>query len=87
MPIGGFLTAMPVWMFVMVHLVFLCVGIWAAKKAMAAKLAYANAFWLYPLVHLGFLAHFGGLFTLELSVFLEQMLMVVMVVWIAKNAK
>lgn len=87
MPLGGFLDSMPSWLFIIAHLVFLSVGVWAAKRAMDAKLPYAQAFWLYPIVHLGFLAYFGGLLTFKMAVLLEQMLIVVMVVWIAKKAK
>ncbi len=86
MQIGGFLDLMPMWLFVMAHLMFLVIGLWAAKRVMDAKLPYAKAFWLYPVVHLGFLAYFGGLFTFKMAVLLEQMLIVVMVVWIAKKA-
>lgn len=87
MPLGEFLDLMPSWLFITAHLAFLCVGLWAAKTTMDAKLPYAQAFWLYPVVHLGFLAYFGGLLTFKMAVLLEQMLIVVMVVWIAKKAK
>lgn len=87
MPLGGFLDTMPVWLFVMAHLLFLGVGIWAAKQAMDMKLKYASAFWLYPLVHVGFLASFGGFWTFKMAVLLEQMLMFVMVVWIISKSK
>ena len=87
MPLGGFLDTMPAILFVMAHLVFLCVGLWAAKVAMDSKLSYAKAFLPYPVVRLGFLAYFGGFFTFKMAVLLEQMLIVVMVVWIVNKAK
>lgn len=87
MPLGGFLDSMPAALFIMAHVLFLGVGIWAAKTAGDKKLAYAQAFWLYPVVHVGFLAYFGGLFTFKMAVLLEQMLMVAMVVWIASKSK
>jgi len=82
MPLGIFLDSMPPILFITAHVIFLGVGIWAAKKARDNKLAYANAFLLYPVVRLGFPAYFGGLFTFKMAVLLEQMLIVVMVVWI-----
>lgn len=87
MPLGGFLDMIPVWLFIMAHVFFLGVGIWSAKKAMGMKLKYASAFWLYPIVHIGFLAYFGGFFTFKMAVLLEQMLIVVMVVWIVNKSR
>lgn len=85
--LGGFLDSMPAIIFIAAHVIFLGVGIWAAKKARDNKLAYANAFLLYPVVHLGFLAYFGGFFTFKMAVLLEQMLMVIMVIWVVSKAK
>ena len=87
MPLGGFLDTMPAILFIIAHVIFLGVGVWAAKKAMDNKLSYAKAFLLYPVVHLGFLAYFGGFFTFKMAVLLEQMLIVAMVVWIVSKAK
>lgn len=87
MPLGGFLDAMPAWLFIFAHLIFLGVGLWVAKMAMEAKLKYASAFWLYVASQVGFLAFFGGFFTLKMAVLLEQTLMVIMVIWIASKAR
>ncbi len=87
MPLGGFLDTMPAWLFIIAHVFFLGVGLWAVKQAMDMKLKYASAFWLYPIVHVGFLAYFGGFFTLKMAVLLEQMLIVVMVVWIVNKSR
>lgn len=87
MPLGTFLDSFPTAMFVTVHILLLLVGLWAAKKAMGLKLPYASAFWLYPIVHVGFLAYFGGFFTFKMAVFLEQVLIVSMVVWIVSKAQ
>ncbi len=87
MPFGGFLDTMPVWLFIAAHILFLAIGLWAVKTAMDKKLKYAKAFWLYPLVHVGFLSFFLlGALTFKMAVLIEQMLIVVMVVWIAKEA-
>ncbi len=87
MPIGTFLDSMPSVLFISTHIVLLLIGLWAVKKAMDMKLPYASAFWLYPVVHVGFLAYFGGLFTFKMAVLLEQMLIVVMVLWIVSKAQ
>ena len=86
MPIGTFLDSLPPSLFIVVHIAFLLVGVWAAKNAMKKQLRYASAFWLYVLVHIGFLAFFGGVFTLKMSVLLEQMLLLAMVLWISLKA-
>ena len=87
MPIGGFLDTMPVLLFISAHILFLVIGLWAAKMAMDKKLKYAKAFWLYPLVHVGFLSFFLlDILTFKMAVLLEQMLIVIMVVWIAKES-
>ncbi len=84
---GGFLDTMPAWLFISAHILFLVIGLWAAKTAMGKKLKYAKAFWLYALVHVGFLSFFlMGALTFKMAVFIEQMLIVAMVVWIAKEA-
>lgn len=87
MPIGTFLDSFPTMLFVSVHIALLLVGVWAVKKAMDMKLPFAQAFWLYPLVHVGFLSYFGGIFTFKMAVFLEQVLVVIMVVWIVTKAQ
>jgi hypothetical protein len=87
MPIGTFLDSMPTILFTSTHVVLFLIGLWAAKKAMDLKLPYAYAFWLYPIVHVGFLAYFGGFFTFKMAVFLEQLLMITMVVWIVSKAQ
>lgn len=87
MPLGTFLDSFPTALFVTVHILLLLVGLWAAKKAMDMKLPYASAFCLYPIVHIGFLAYFGGFFTFKMAVFLEQVLIVSMVVWIVSKAQ
>ncbi len=87
MLLGGFLDTMPAWLFISAHILLLAIGLWAAKIAMDKKLKYAKAFWLYPLVHVGFLSFFLlGAITFKMAVLTEQMLIVVMVVWIAKKA-
>lgn len=84
---GGFLDTMPAWMFIFAHIVFLGVGLWAVKTAMDKNLKYAKAFWLYPLVHVGFLCFFlFGAITFKMAVFTEQMLVVAMVIWIVRES-
>ena len=87
MPLGGFLDTMPAGLFIAAHVLFLIVGLWAAKKAMDNKLQYAAAFWLYALTQLIFLAFFGKWFTLKMAVLLEQTLLVIMVIWITVKAR
>ena len=86
MPFGEFLDTLPAEMFIVVHVVLLLVALWVFKKASDKKLKYAKAFLLYALVHVSFLAMLGGLLTLKMSVFIEQVLIVVMVLWIIMNA-
>ncbi len=87
MPIGTFLDSMPTILFISTHVVFLLIGLWAVKKALDMNLPFAKAFWLYPLVHIGFLSYFGGIFTFKMAVLLEQILIVIMVVWIVSKAQ
>ena len=86
MPIGTFLDSLPAMLFIAVHVVFLVVGLWAVKKAMAQKRRYAAAFWLYVVSQVVFLGFFGGVFTLKMGVLLEQTLMFIMVLWIVSKA-
>ena len=87
MPIGTFLDTLPPALFIVAHIIFLSVGVWAVTKAAKNKLSYAPAFWLYVVVHIGFLAFFAGIFTLKMSVLLEQALILVMVIWISMKAR
>jgi len=87
MPIGTFLDTFPPSLFIVIHIILLLVGVWAATAAAKSKLSYASAFWLYPVVHVGFLAYLLGFFTLRMSVFLEQVLVLVMVLWIVMKAR
>lgn len=86
MPIGGFLDTLPTAMYVVIHIILLLIGLWVIKKAYDKKLRYAPAFWLYPLVHIGFLSVFGGYLTLKMGVFIEQILILIMVLWISMKS-
>lgn len=86
MPIGGFLDSFPAVLFIIVHLVFLAVGLWAWRKANSEGKSYAWAFGLYALSQLVFLGYFGGIFTLKMAALLEQILMVILVIWVAVAA-
>lgn len=85
MPLGKFLDTMPAGMFIIAHVLFLAVGVWAAKKTM--KLSYAGAFWLYVVSQLVFLGFFARLFTIKMAVLFEQTLLVIMVIWIASKSR
>ena len=87
MPIGGFLEEFPTIMFVGAHVVFLLVGLWAVKKATSDKANYAWAFWLYVASQVIFLGFFGGLLTMKMAVLLEQMLIVILVLWVTTRSK
>ena len=86
MPIGGFLDTFPTILFVAFHLVFLAIGVWALWKTQQGGVSYAWAFGLYALSQVFFLGHFSGILTLKMTVFLEQSLMVILVIWIAMVA-
>ena len=86
MPFGDFLDTMPTIMFMAVHVVLLIIALWVYKKASDKKLKYAKAFLLYALVHISFLAMLSGFLTLKMSVFIEQILILIMVLWIIMNA-
>ena len=87
MPLGEFLDSLPTMLFIIAHIIFLLVGLWVIRKASGSKLIYAPAFWLYIVSQLGFLAVFGGLFTLKMGVLLEQLLVFIMVLWIVMKAE
>lgn len=83
--IGGFLDTFPTTVYVVIHAILLLIGLWAIKKAHDSRLKFANALWLYPLVHVGFLSVFGGLITLKMGVFIEQVLILIMILWIVMS--
>ena len=83
MPVGGFLDSFPATLFIACHVLFLVVGLWAMRQA-APRLP-AAAFWLYVVSQIGFLAFFGGVLTLKMAVLIEQMLILVFVVWIVRK--
>ena len=85
-PIGGFLDSLPSALYISCHVLFLAVGIWAARKSGAANLLYAPAFWLYVVSQLVFLLFFGGVITMKMAVLTEQTLMVILVIWISSKA-
>ena len=87
MPIGGFLDAFPTALFVTVHIAELAVGVWAIRALTNGKAPYAYALALYAISQIGFLAVFGGAFTLKLGVLIEQMLVLGMVLWITIRAQ
>ncbi|MBI4339127.1 MAG: hypothetical protein HY680_04145 [Chloroflexi bacterium] len=87
MPIGGFLDDLPKALFILAHLVFLVVGLWAIRRLTQAKQSYAAALWLYIASQVVFLGFFGGVITLKMAVLIEQTLLVILVVWIAIKAK
>lgn len=80
MPMGGFLDALPAGLFVVIHIILLAVGVWAAIKA-------RRIFWLYAVSQIVFLTFFGGLFTMKMAVLLEQTLLVIMVIWITVKSR
>lgn len=87
MPFGDFLNNWPDAIFITAHVLLLLVGAWAAMTAKKNGAPYANAFWLYVVVHLGFLAYLFDWFVIRASVLLEQMLILVMIVWIVMKGK
>ena len=81
MPFGTFLDSFPSALYIGAHVLFLVLGVWAVRRAGAAK--YAPAFWLYALSQVFFLAFFGGALTLKMAVLVEQMVIAGMVAIIA----
>ena len=73
------LSAIGVLLFIGAHVLFLLVGLWAAKRAADAKAPFASVIWLYVLSQIVFLTFFGGAITMKMAVLIEQTLMVVMV--------
>jgi len=87
MPVGSFLDSLPSMLFVGAHVMFLLVGLWAAKKSTDAGAAFAPVLWLYAASQVVFLAYFGGAITMKMAVLTEQTLMVVMVAVVALKGK
>jgi hypothetical protein len=87
MPIGGFLDEFPTALFVSVHLAELAIGLWAIRSLTTGRAPYAYAFVLYAISQIGFLTVFGGAITLKFGVLIEQVLVLVMVLWIALRTK
>ena len=87
MPFGDFLDTLPVAMFMVIHAVLLIIGLWAYKKTSMSKLKYAQAFLLYSLVHVNFLAALAGFYTLKMGIVIEQVLILAMVLWIVMSSK
>jgi hypothetical protein len=87
MPIGGFLDSIPTALFVTVHLAELAIGLWAIRSLTTGRAPYAYAFVLYAISQIGFLTVFGGAITLKFGVLIEQVLVLVMVLWIALRTK
>jgi len=85
MPFGTFLDSFPSALFIAAHLLFLVLGVWAVRRAGAAK--YAWALWLYAGSQVFFLAFFGGALTMKMAVLIEQMLIAVTVFVIATAGK
>ena len=83
MPIGGFLDTLPPILFIVVHLAALVLGLWAMWRANADGMTYAWAFGLYALSQVVFLGFFGEVITIKMAVLLEQILIAMLVIWIA----
>jgi hypothetical protein len=86
MPFGDFLDAFPGALFYAAHLSFLVIGLWAIRQLSRSGVVYASALGLYATAQAVFLMSLAGVLTLRMSVFIEQSLIVVMVVWITVRA-
>jgi low temperature requirement protein LtrA len=84
MPFGTFLDSFPAAIFVGAHLLFLALGVWAVRRAGAAK--HGEVFWLYALSQVFFLVFFGGALTMKMAVLVEQMLIAAMVFMVVRRA-
>jgi hypothetical protein len=85
MPVGGFLDSFPALVFIVAHVAFLAVGVWAMRRAAQSKLPFSSAFWLYIVSQVGFLAVFGGALTLRMGVLLEQTLILIFVILLVRK--
>lgn len=85
MPVGGFLDSLPSFLFIGAHVLFLGVGLWAMRRAAASPPPSGSAFWLYIISQVGFLAFFGGVFTLKMAVLLEQTLILIFVLLLVRK--
>ena len=85
MPIGGFLDSLPSLLFVGVHVAFLAIGIWVVTSATKARAAFAPVLWLYVVSQVVFLGFFGGVITMKMAVLIEQTLMLIVFVTIARK--
>jgi len=79
MPLGTFLDSLPALLFISAHLIFLGLGVWAARM----NGARSAAFWLYAVSQVLFLTFFGGVITMKMAVLLEQTLVAALVVALA----
>jgi hypothetical protein len=86
MPFGEFLDSFPGALFYAAHLSFLVIGLWAIRQLSRSGVAYASALGLYVAAQAIFLMGLAGVFTLRMSVFVEQTLVVVIVLWITLSA-
>ena len=84
MPVGGFLESFPALVFIVAHVLFLGIGVWAMRRAAQAGLPFASAFWLYIVSQVGFLGFFGGILTLKMAVLIEQTLILIFIILIAR---
>jgi hypothetical protein len=84
MPIGGFLDSLPTMLFIVAHVLFLVVGVWALRRSAQAGLPFSSALWLYIISQVGFLAVFGGVLTLKMGVLIEQTLILIFVVMLVR---
>lgn len=77
MPMGDFLDQIPSAVWIACHIIFLVAGIWAARKN--------SVFWFYVAAQVVFLLMFAGAFTMKMSVLLEQMMIFIMVILLARR--
>ena len=82
MPVGDFLDALPGALFYAAHLSFFVIGLWAVRQLARAGIGYGAALWLYVAAQVVFISGLAGVLTLRFSVFIEQSLMVVMIIWV-----
>ena len=68
-------------------MIFLLVGLWAAKTLSDARAPFTTVIWLYAGSQVVFLVYFGGAVTMKMAVLVEQMLMVAMVAVMAIKTK
>ena len=87
MPFGTFLDTLPAAVFIVAHVFFPALGVWAARAGKAHGAGFASALWLYVVSQVVFLAFFGGAITMKTAVLVEQTCVALLVLAVTLRPK